>query len=167
VGGDRVLGRYLGVAARPDVQVRPVAPQGCGDEFAVAQLCLRRAGGGLPVGLGVELLRSTALPSASSAPILQFAILFGLSVHHEVLLLARIREDYLRTGGPRGSVVRGLSSIGRVITSAAAIVVVVFLGFATEGDVVVKAARPRHGRRHRPRRDTHPYVPRAGHDVAR
>ena len=57
---------------------------------------------------------------------------------YEVFLLSRIREDYLRTGDPRGSVVRGLSATGRVISSAAAIMVVVFLGFATEADVVVK-----------------------------
>jgi RND superfamily putative drug exporter len=79
-----------------------------------------------------------AMPISSWMPILQFAILFGLSMDYEVFLLSRIREDYLRTGDPRGSVVRGLSATGRVITSAAAIMVVVFLGFATEADVVVK-----------------------------
>ena len=78
------------------------------------------------------------MPVSSWMPILQFAILFGLSMDYEVFLLSRIREDYLRTGDPRGSVVRGLSSTGRVITSAAAIMVVVFLGFATEADPVVK-----------------------------
>jgi RND superfamily putative drug exporter len=78
------------------------------------------------------------MPISSWMPILQFAILFGLSMDYEVFLLSRIREDYLRTGDPHGSVVRGLSATGRVITSAAAIMVVVFLGFATEGDVVVK-----------------------------
>jgi RND superfamily putative drug exporter len=78
------------------------------------------------------------MPVSSWMPILQFAILFGLSMDYEVFLLSRIREDYLRTGDPRGSVVRGLSATGRVITSAAAIMVVVFLGFASEADVVVK-----------------------------
>lgn len=78
------------------------------------------------------------MPVSSWMPILQFAILFGLSMDYEVFLLSRIREDYLRTGDPRGSVVRGLASTGRVISAAAAIMVVVFLGFATEGDVVVK-----------------------------
>ena len=78
------------------------------------------------------------MPVSSWMPILQFAILFGLSMDYEVFLLSRIREDYLRTGDPRGSVVRGLASTGRVISSAAAIMVVVFLGFASEADVVVK-----------------------------
>ena len=74
----------------------------------------------------------------SWVPILMCAVLFGLSMDYEVFLLSRIREDYLRTGDPRGSVVRGLAATGRVISSGAAIMVVVFLGFATEADVVVK-----------------------------
>ncbi|MCW2761055.1 MAG: hypothetical protein JWR85_1256 [Marmoricola sp.] len=90
-------------------------------------------------GWAAELIGvDRSMPISSWMPILQFAILFGLSMDYEVFLLSRIREDYLRTGDPRGSVVRGLSATGRVITSAAAIMVVVFLGFATEADVVVK-----------------------------
>jgi RND superfamily putative drug exporter len=79
-----------------------------------------------------------SLPVSSWVPILMFAILFGLSMDYEVFLLSRIREDWLRTGDSHGSVVRGLSSTGRVISSAAAIMVAVFLGFASEVDVVVK-----------------------------
>jgi len=79
-----------------------------------------------------------AMPVSSWVPILMFAILFGLSMDYEVFLLSRIREDWLATGDARGSVVRGLASTGRVITAAAAIMVAVFLGFATETDVVVK-----------------------------
>jgi RND superfamily putative drug exporter len=75
---------------------------------------------------------------SSWVPILMFAILFGLSMDYEVFLLSRIREDWERTGDAQGSVVRGLSATGRVISSAAAIMVAVFLGFATEVDVVVK-----------------------------
>lgn len=75
---------------------------------------------------------------SSWVPILMFAILFGLSMDYEVFLLSRVREDWLRTGDSKGSVVRGLSSTGRVISSAAAIMVAVFLGFATEVDAVVK-----------------------------
>ena len=67
-----------------------------------------------------------------------FAILFGLSMDYEVFLLSRIREDWLDTGDAHGSVVRGLSATGRVISAAAAIMVAVFLGFASEVDVVVK-----------------------------
>ena len=79
-----------------------------------------------------------AQPVSSWVPILMFAILFGLSMDYEVFLLSRIREDWLATGDARASVVRGLSATGRVITSAAAIMVAVFLGFASEVDVVVK-----------------------------
>jgi putative drug exporter of the RND superfamily len=79
-----------------------------------------------------------AMPVSSWLPILMFAILFGLSMDYEVFLLSRIREDWLATGDARGSVVRGLSATGRVISAAAAIMIAVFLGFATEGDVVVK-----------------------------
>ena len=75
---------------------------------------------------------------SSWIPILMFAILFGLSMDYEVFLLSRIREDWLDTGDARGSVERGLSSTGRVISSAAAIMVAVFLGFSTETDAVVK-----------------------------
>ena len=90
-------------------------------------------------GWGAELIGvDRPVPVSSWMPILQFAVLFGLSMDYEVFLLSRIREDYLRTGDPRGSVVRGLAATGRVISSGAAIMVVVFLGFATEADVVVK-----------------------------
>ena len=90
-------------------------------------------------GWATELLGlDHAMPVSSWIPILMFAILFGLSMDYEVFLLSRIREDWLRTGDPRESVVRGLSATGRVISSAAAIMVAVFLGFATESSVVVK-----------------------------
>jgi RND superfamily putative drug exporter len=79
-----------------------------------------------------------AVPVSSWLPILLFAILFGLSMDYEVFLLSRVREDWVSTGDPHGSVVRGLTASGRVITAAAAIMVAVFLGFATEVDVVVK-----------------------------
>ena len=78
------------------------------------------------------------VPVSSWMPILLFAVLFGLSMDYEVFLLSRIREDWLDTGDARGSVVRGLSATGRVISAGAAIMVAVFLSFATESDVVVK-----------------------------
>ncbi|MFN8190560.1 MAG: MMPL family transporter [Nocardioidaceae bacterium] len=79
-----------------------------------------------------------SVPVSSWVPILMFTILFGLSMDYEVFLLSRVREDWEQTGDARGSVVRGLASTGRVISSAAAIMVAVFLGFAGEVDVVVK-----------------------------
>jgi putative drug exporter of the RND superfamily len=90
-------------------------------------------------GWGTRLLGiDHAVPVSSWVPILMFTILFGLSMDYEVFLLSRIREDWEQTGDARGSVVRGLAATGRVISSAAAIMVAVFLGFAAEVDVVVK-----------------------------
>ncbi len=90
-------------------------------------------------GWGASLLGiDHAAPVSSWVPILIFAILFGLSMDYEVFLLSRIREKWLDTGDATGSVVHGLAASGKVITAAAAIMVVVFLGFATEGDLVVK-----------------------------
>ncbi|MGK5682742.1 MMPL family transporter [Actinoplanes sp. URMC 104] len=79
-----------------------------------------------------------AVPVSSWVPVLLFAVLFGLSMDYEVFLLSRVREDWLRTGDARGSVIRGLSASGRVIGSAAAIMVAVFTGFALDPDVTVK-----------------------------
>ena len=90
-------------------------------------------------GWGAELVGLPhAVPVSSWVPILMFTILFGLSMDYQVFLLSRIREDYLATGDPRRSVVRGLASTGRVITSAAAIMIAVFLGFALDADPTVK-----------------------------
>jgi len=90
-------------------------------------------------GWGVRLLGlDHAVPVSSWVPILIFTILFGLSMDYEVFLLSRVREHWLDSGDPRGSVVRGLTDTGRVITAAAAIMVAVFLGFASEVDVTVK-----------------------------
>ncbi|WP_051218464.1 MMPL family transporter [Nocardioides insulae] len=90
-------------------------------------------------GYGAGLLGlDHAIPVSSWVPILLFAVLFGLSMDYEVFLLSAIRDDWLDTGDARGSVVRGLASTGRVISVAAAIMVAVFLGFATEPGVVVK-----------------------------
>ena len=81
------------------------------------------------MGLGRELLGLPhAVPVSSWVPILMFTILFGLSMDYEVFLLSRVREDWLATGDAHGSVVRGLAATGRVITSAAAIMIAVFVG---------------------------------------
>ncbi|MFF5234187.1 MMPL family transporter [Dactylosporangium sp. NPDC000521] len=77
-------------------------------------------------------------PVSSWVPILLFTVLFGLSMDYEVFLLSRVREDWLATGDAQGSVVRGLSATGRVISGAAAIMVAVFVGFALDPDVTVK-----------------------------
>ncbi|GAA3723361.1 MMPL family transporter [Gordonia hankookensis] len=90
-------------------------------------------------GWGLSLLGVDNPVAVSSwVPILVFAILFGLSMDYEVFLLSRIREDWLATGDARASVISGLAKTGRVITTAAAIMVAVFLSFATETDIVMK-----------------------------
>jgi RND superfamily putative drug exporter len=78
------------------------------------------------------------VPIVSFVPMFMFAILFGLSMDYEVFLLSRVREDYLRTRNNIESVVTGISTTARVITSAALIMIAVFLSFATQIDPVVK-----------------------------
>jgi RND superfamily putative drug exporter len=79
-----------------------------------------------------------AVPVSSWVPILMFTILFGLSMDYEVFLLTRVRERWLAGVDARQSVVDGLAATGRVITTAAAIMVAVFIGFALDPDVTVK-----------------------------
>ena len=68
-------------------------------------------------------------PITSVIIVIMFPILFGLSMDYEVFLLSRVREEYRRTGDNVESVARGLAGTGRVITSAALIMIVVFLSF--------------------------------------
>jgi putative drug exporter of the RND superfamily len=79
-----------------------------------------------------------AVPIASYVPLLMFAILFGLSMDYEVFLLTQIREHYKKDGDPHEAVVRGLASTGRVITSAALVMVFVFSSFVLNGNAIVK-----------------------------
>lgn len=72
-------------------------------------------------------------------PILLFCTLFGLSMDYEVLLLTRIREEWLRTHDNEHSVAEGLERTGGLITSAATIMVAVFAAFSLAQAVVVKA----------------------------
>ena len=69
---------------------------------------------------------------------MMFAILFGLSMDYEVFLISRIREEYLKHGDTRRAVADGLAKTARVITAAAAIMVVVFLAFLAAPDVFLK-----------------------------
>jgi putative drug exporter of the RND superfamily len=78
------------------------------------------------------------MPVTTWVPIFLFVILFGLSMDYEVFLLSRIREEYDATGDNAASVARGLARTARVITAAAAIMVVVFLSFVLGADVGVK-----------------------------
>ncbi len=81
-------------------------------------------------GWGAELLGLDGpTPITSIIVIIMFPILFGLSMDYEVFLLSRIREEYDRTGDNTESVARGLAGTGRVVTSAALIMVAVFSSF--------------------------------------
>jgi RND superfamily putative drug exporter len=78
------------------------------------------------------------IPIVSFVPLMMFAILFGLSMDYEVFLMTHVREQYKETGDPHEAVVHGLATTGRVITSAAMIMVSVFLAFVINGDPTVK-----------------------------
>jgi len=67
-----------------------------------------------------------------------FAILFGLSMDYEVFLMAGVREAWARSGDARGATVEGLARTGRVITAAAAIMVVVFGAFVPSDLIFLK-----------------------------
>jgi putative drug exporter of the RND superfamily len=78
------------------------------------------------------------VPVAPFMPVMMFAILFGLSMDYEVFLISRIREEYLKDGNTTRAVADGLAKTARVITAAAAIMVVVFLAFLAAPDVFLK-----------------------------
>ena len=78
------------------------------------------------------------VPIAPFMPVMMFAILFGLSMDYEVFLISRIREEYLKHGDNSRAVADGLAKTARVITAAAAIMVVVFLAFLAAPDTFLK-----------------------------
>jgi RND superfamily putative drug exporter len=78
------------------------------------------------------------VPIAPFMPVMMFAILFGLSMDYEVFLISRIREEYLKHRDTRRAVADGLAKTARVITAAAAIMVVVFLAFLAAPDAFLK-----------------------------
>jgi putative drug exporter of the RND superfamily len=75
----------------------------------------------------------------ASLPVIMFCVLFGLSMDYEVFLLSRIREEWERTGNNTQAVAVGLQRSGRIITSAALLVVVVAGSFVTADVVLIKA----------------------------
>jgi uncharacterized membrane protein YdfJ with MMPL/SSD domain len=90
-------------------------------------------------GHGAQLIGlDGAIPIVSFVPLLMFAILFGLSMDYEVFLLSQIQEHYKAELTPTKAVIDGLANTGRVITSAALIMVCVFTSFVLNGDPVVK-----------------------------
>jgi RND superfamily putative drug exporter len=71
-------------------------------------------------------------------PVFMFAIVFGLSMDYEVFLISRVHEEWSRTRDPSKAVLDGLSFTGRVITAAAAIMILVFLSFVLGEERAIK-----------------------------
>jgi RND superfamily putative drug exporter len=91
--------------------------------------------GNLSAGLGFQPLGFVE----TTQPVILFCILFGLSMDYEVFLLTRMKEVYDRTGDNREAVARGLERSGRIVTSAALVVVLVAGSFAFADIVLIKA----------------------------
>ncbi|MDH2391450.1 MMPL family transporter [Streptomyces sp. HNM0663] len=90
-------------------------------------------------GWGAELIGlEGATPIPGYVPLVLFAVLFGLSMDYEVFLLTAVREHRMAHGDNRRAVVAGLAGTGRIITSAALIMISVFLAYLLSPDPVVK-----------------------------
>ncbi|KAA2265391.1 MMPL family transporter [Solihabitans fulvus] len=91
-------------------------------------------------GFGSDLLYG--VPATGSIrnwiPIVSFAFLFGLSMDYEVFILARMREEYDRTGSTREAIVSALARTGRLVTCAAVILGISFASLSSAPDVVVE-----------------------------
>ena len=85
-----------------------------------------------------ELFGIAGAPIEPFIPMMLFAIVFGLSMDYEVFLLSRIKEEYEKTGDAQNSVADGLAATARVITAAAAIMIVVFGSFMFEDNRIIK-----------------------------
>jgi RND superfamily putative drug exporter len=91
------------------------------------------------LGWGASLIGlDHSIPIVSFVPLLMFAILFGLSMDYEVFLVTQMREHYRESEDEKEAVIEGLANTGRVITSAAAIMVCVFTSFVLNGNPIVK-----------------------------
>ncbi len=83
-------------------------------------------------GVGADFLGFTQVERIDAwIPIFLFSVLFGLSMDYQVFLVSRIHERWSATGDTAGAIVHGVASTARLITGAAAIIIVVFTGFAT------------------------------------
>ncbi len=71
-------------------------------------------------------------------PVIMFSVLFGLSMDYEVFLVSRVREEWDRTGDNRVAVTRGQALTGRVITAAAPIMILVFLSFLLNPNIIIQ-----------------------------
>ena len=83
------------------------------------------------------LLGAEPGPVESFAPVMLFAVLFGLSTDYAVFLLSRVHEEYRRTGDARRAVVDAMGTTSRVVLAAASVMVVVFASFVLNDQRVV------------------------------
>jgi RND superfamily putative drug exporter len=113
-------------------------------QAAVVNLLAVSAAYGIVTGVFQEGLGATAIgldgaiPVVSYVPMMLFAILFGLAMDYQVFLLSRVREEIDAGKSARQAVIDGLAGTGKVIGSAAAIMVAVFASFVINGDPTVK-----------------------------
>ncbi len=103
-----------------------------GAAYGVVVMVFQWGWGGSLIGL------ESTVPVVSFIPMFMFAILFGLSMDYEMFLLSRVREEYLRTGDNGTAIVEGIAGTARVITSAALIMVTVFLAFVFGQNPAIK-----------------------------
>jgi RND superfamily putative drug exporter len=103
-----------------------------GAAFGVVTAVFEKGWGASLIGLDGKV------PIVSYVPLMMFAILFGLSMDYEVFLMTHIRERWLAHHDNKQAVIDGVANTGRVITSAALIMVSVFFAFVINGDPTVK-----------------------------
>jgi RND superfamily putative drug exporter len=77
-------------------------------------------------------------PIAAFLPVMVFAIVFGLSMDYEVFLVSRIHEEWTHRSDSSAAIREGLIHTGRVITAAAAVMIVVFASFIGGGERVIE-----------------------------
>lgn len=89
-------------------------------------------------GWGSSVIGVHGGPIEPWLPVFMFAIVFGLSMDYEVFLISRVHEEWMRTRNASRAVLDGLSFTGRVITAAAAIMILVFLSFVLGDERAIK-----------------------------
>ncbi len=89
-------------------------------------------------GWGEKLLNIGSGPIESFLPVIMLAILFGLSMDYQVFLVSRMHEEWIATGDNEKAVTTGQAETGRIITSAALIMITVFASFMFGGEKIIK-----------------------------
>ena len=87
---------------------------------------------------GASLLGVEQLPVVPYVPLFMFAILFGLSTDYNVFLISRVREEWSRHTDHRAAIAAASAGTRKIIAAAGAIMIAVFMGFATDPDPVIK-----------------------------